>query len=146
MRAQEIMTRDPACVTADDTAMQAAQLMEQCDCGAIPVVRDEETRQLIGMVTDRDIAIRGIARGRGGETPVRELMSSDPTSCAADTDIEEVGRVMAERQVRRIPIVDDAGRCIGMIAQADIARSTDRAMSDREVGHVVERISEPARR
>jgi CBS domain-containing protein len=97
------------------------------------------------MITDRDIAIRGVARGRGAEAKVEELMTRDPESCGTDSDIEEIERVMSERQVRRVPIIDADGQLVGIISQADLARN-DGAISDREVGQVVERISEPGRR
>lgn len=145
MRAQEIMTRDPACCTPQDSAQRAAELMAQHDCGAIPVIEDGNSRRLIGMVTDRDIAVRGVARGRGADARVQEVMSSDPECCGADDDVGDVENVMKERQVRRVPIIDDAGTLIGIIAQADIALR-DGAADDREVGQVVERISEPGRR
>ena len=145
MQAQELMTRDPACVTPDDPAQKAAELMSQYDCGAIPVVEDEESRHVCGMITDRDIAIRGVARGRGAEARVQELMTSDVECLTPDADVEEVERVMSERQVRRVPIIDASGCLVGIISQADLAR-TDSAISDREVGQVVERISEPGRR
>ena len=145
MQAQELMTRDPACVTPEDPAQKAAELMSQHDCGAIPVVDDEESRHVIGMITDRDIAIRGVARGRGAEARVEELMTSDPDCLTPEADVDEVERIMSERQVRRVPIIDAGGCLVGIIAQADLARS-DGAASDREVGQVVERISEPGRR
>lgn len=143
MKAQEIMTRNPACCTPDDTAEQAAALMEDNDCGCVPVVEDQETRKLIGLVTDRDIALRGVGRGRDGSTPVRELMSADVSCCGPDSDVEEAERIMTERQVRRVPVIDEGGCCVGMIAQADLAREADHGVSDREVGQVVERVSEP---
>ena len=144
MRAQELMTRDPACCTPEDSAQKAAELMSQHDCGAIPVVDDEESRHLRGMITDRDIAIRGVARGRGAEARVEELMTTNPECCSPDSDVGEVERVMTEYQVRRVPIIDAGGQLVGIISQADLARS-DSAISDREVGRVVERISEPGR-
>lgn len=143
MTARDIMTRDPACITPEDTAQQAALLMEQYDCGSIPVVQDNETRRLVGVVTDRDITLRAVGRGRGAETPVSDIMSKDVACCTADSDVDEVGRLMADRQVRRVPIIDGDGCCIGMVAQADLARNTGRAVSESEVAHVVEQISEP---
>lgn len=145
MRAQEIMTRDPACVTPRDPARRAAELMEQHDCGAVPVIEDGDSRRVVGVVTDRDIAVRGVARGRGADTRVEEIMSRDPECCEADDDIQAVEAVMKERQVRRVPIIDANGSLVGIVAQADLALE-DRAIDDREVGEVVERISEPNRR
>lgn len=143
MKAEEIMTANPACCTPDDTAQRAAALMEQNDCGCIPVVEDQETRKLAGVVTDRDIALRGVGRGQDASTPVRELMSTDVSCCTPEADTEEPERIMAQRQVRRVPVIDEAGCCVGIIAQADLARAADAELSDREVGRVVERISGP---
>ena len=143
MKAEEIMTANPACCTPEDTAERAAKLMEENDCGCIPVVGDQDTRKLVGVVTDRDIALRGVGRGHDGGTQVRELMSSDVSCCGPESDIEDAEQIMAERQVRRVPVIDDAGCCVGMVAQADLARGADARVSDQEVGDVVERISEP---
>ena len=144
MRAQEIMTRDPACCAPEDSVQQAAQLMAQKDCGAIPVVQDWESRRLAGMVTDRDLACRCLALGMGAETEVRQVMSRDPSTCRADAELEDVQRIMSERKVRRVPVVDEQGRCIGIIAQADLARAAgERRVSEQEVARVVERVSQP---
>jgi CBS domain-containing protein len=142
MKAHEIMTENPACCTPEDTAQTAARLMVENDCGCLPVVSDMESREIVGVVTDRDLASRGLAQGKGADTPVREMMSGGPSCCTPEDDVEEVERIMAERQVRRVPVIDDGGCCVGMIAQADLARE-DRALSDREVGRTVERVSEP---
>jgi CBS domain-containing protein len=148
MKARDLMTENPACCTPDDTADRVAQLMVDNDCGCIPVVADGNDSRVIGVITDRDIAVRGIAKGKGPNTRVRELMTLDPFCCSADADVKDVERVMAERQVRRVVVVDDGRCCVGMIAQADLALAADRRreVSDLEVARVVERISEPAPR
>jgi CBS domain-containing protein len=143
MKAGELMTAQPACCTPDDTIRVAARLMREHDCGCIPVVKDTESNRLVGVVTDRDIACRCTAEGSGPETPVKEAMSRDPKCCRSDDDVETVEKIMAGEQVRRVPVVDEQGCCVGMISQADLALNA-RAASDREVGQVVERISEPA--
>jgi CBS domain-containing protein len=143
MQAQELMTRAPACCTPEDSAQKAAELMSQHDCGAIPVVDGEQSRHLCGMITDRDIAVRGVARGRGADTRVADLMTNDVESCSADADLREVERVMTSRQVRRVPIIDADGELIGIVSQADLA--TSGVVDEEEVGHVIERISEPGR-
>ena len=143
MQAQELMTRDPACCTPEDSAQKAAELMSQHDCGAIPVVDDEQSRHLCGMITDRDIAVRGVARGRGAETKVSDLMTNDVECCSAEADIKEVERVMTSRQVRRVPIIDADGELIGIVSQADLAFSNK--VDEEELGQVIERISEPGR-
>jgi CBS domain-containing protein len=144
MEAHEIMTRDPACCTPDHTVRDAAQLMQDHDCGCIPVIDD--ARHLLGVVTDRDLACRCLAAGLGPETTVAEVMSVSPSCCAPDDDVQYVERIMEERQVRRVPVVDARGVCVGMVSQADVVRAADRSaqVSDREVARMVERVSAPS--
>jgi predicted transcriptional regulator len=118
--------------------------MRENDCGCTPVVDDLRTRRLIGVVTDRDLAVRALADGKGPETLVREVMSEEASCCTTEDDVREVEQVMVERQVRRVPIVDGAGACVGIVAQADLARNSGgRALSKRDLARVVERLSEP---
>ena len=138
MKARDLMTSDPACCTPNDTVEKAAQLMTDNDCGCLPVVENLETKKIVGTVTDRDIACRCIGEGKGPETTVREAMSPDPSCCRPEDDLREVERIMAERQVRRVPVVDDNGCCVGMIAQSDLAREEKR----RAAG-VVQDVSQP---
>ena len=145
MKIKDIMTPDPAVVTADATAREAAGLMRECDCGAIPVVESKENRKPIGVVTDRDLAVRGFAEGRGPDTLVRDLMTRQPHAARADDDIETVRQVMMQQKVRRVPVTDASGAVIGIVAQADLARH-DEAVSDKELGKMVEAISEPGAR
>jgi len=142
MLAKEIMSRDPACCTPTDTLRTAARLMADNDCGCLPVVEGVSQKRVIGVLTDRDIAIRGVARGKSPDSAVNDIMTPSPACCSPDDDIEDVERIMTDRQVRRVPVVAEDGRVVGMIAQADLARE-DRALSDREVGRIVEKISEP---
>ena len=144
MRIKDIMTPNPAVVTPDSTAREAAGLMRECDCGAIPVVESQENRRPIGIVTDRDLAVRGLADGRGPDTLVRELMTERPHAARADDEVETVRQVMMQQKVRRVPVTDADGTIIGIVAQADLARH-DEAVSDQELGKVVEAISEPGR-
>jgi CBS domain-containing protein len=145
MRARDIMTRDPSCLRRDDAARLAAQVMRDKDCGVVPIVDD--ARRVIGIVTDRDLAIRIIAAGKGPDTRLSEVMTPNVHCCTADDDLRDVERKMAELQVRRICIVDVGGRCMGIISQADIARAAhDNAVSEQEVALVVEQISEPSQR
>lgn len=146
MRARDIMTRDPQCCRREDTARRAAEVMRDSDCGVIPVMDD--ARRVIGIVTDRDLAVRAFALGKGPDTRLSDLMTPNPRTCAADDDLRDVERIMVEAQIRRIPIVDVGGRCIGIISQADIARaaSRDGSVSEQEIALVLEQISEPAHR
>ena len=139
------MTPCPACCTPDDTARRAALLMSENDCGCVPVVEGRNSDRVVGVVTDRDIALRAVARGKGPDTPVLELMTADPGCCLADADVQQIEHVMADQQVRRVVVVDAAGCCVGIVSQADLAREADRGreVSEREVARIVERISEP---
>ena len=143
MKAKDLMTKDPAVCTPDKDVREAAKMMKDNDCGSLPIVESTESRKLVGTITDRDIAIRVVAEGRGSETMIREVMSGSPSSVREDSDMSEVKRIMEEKQVRRVPVVDNDGRCIGIIAQADLANARDGKISDKDVGRVVERISEP---
>jgi CBS domain-containing protein len=140
MKARELMTSNPACCTPQDSVQRAAELMAQNDCGAIPVVADMDSHRLVGVVTDRDVTLRATSCGCGPDTPVADVMSSNPRCCGPDDELSAVERVMADAQVRRVPIVDDGGCCVGMIAQADLACDEAHA-SDHEVRRVVESIS-----
>jgi CBS domain-containing protein len=142
MKANEIMTPTPATCTPDTTARQAAQLMERHDCGALPVVEEGSSR-LIGVVTDRDLVVRGLAKGLSADTPVRELMTGSPHVVRPEDDLDRVEELMAREQIRRVPVVDSSGRCVGVIAQADLARAL-HAVGRKDFGKVLERISEPA--
>lgn len=141
MKARELMTSNPVCCTPDDSVRRAAELMATNDCGSIPVVSDMDGRHLVGVVTDRDVTLRAVSCGCGPETRVADVMTSSPRCCGPEDDLSAVERIMADHQVRRVPVVDDQGCCVGMIAQADLARDEMNA-SDREVRQVVERISE----
>ncbi|HEY8196845.1 MAG TPA: CBS domain-containing protein [Gemmatimonadales bacterium] len=142
MRVKQIMTPNPVSCTPDCSAQEVAILMRDNDCGSIPVVESTATNRLVGTVTDRDLAIRGLAAGLGPNTRVRDLLTSDPISSLPEDEVEDVRQVMIDQQVRRVPVVDVDGLLVGIVAQADIARE-DGAASDREVGRIVEAISEP---
>lgn len=138
MKVKDVMTRNPRSVTPETTAREAAQLMKTEDVGIIPVVQES---RLIGVITDRDLAIRVVAEGRDVNSKVRDVMSSNRlATCRPDEDVDVVMETMASEQVRRIPIVDERGSLVGIVAQADIVR---KAKDDRKAEETVERISEP---
>jgi CBS domain-containing protein len=143
MKARDVMTAEPACCVPTDTIQQAATLMVERDCGCIPVVENLQTKKIVGTLTDRDIACRCTAAGKGADALVTEAMSTSPSCCRPDDDIRDIERVMTERRVRRVPVVDENGCCVGIVAQADLARAARRGVTDQEVGRVVERVSEP---
>ncbi|HEX6930409.1 MAG TPA: CBS domain-containing protein [Gammaproteobacteria bacterium] len=126
MRIQDIMTADPACCTPEMRIRDVARLMLDNDCGEIPVVDDMDSMHLVGVVTDRDIAIRAVAEGKDPTTTnIADIMSSSVVSAKLDDSVEECVELMEENQIRRIPIVDAQGRCCGIVAQADIALRGD---------------------
>lgn len=142
MQVKDIMTSDPACCVPGDTVQQAAQAMKENDCGLLPVVESEQSNRLIGLVSDRDLALRVLAQGRGPDTPVRDAMTDGPDAAHPDDDIGRVEQIMTSSQVRRVPVIDQNGSVVGIVAQADLARAR-RGVSDRKVGEVVEKISQP---
>lgn len=118
---REIMTPHPANCRPEETAMEVARLMRGRNIGSVPVVENRETMALIGIITDRDLAIKVIAGGRNPETTTaRDVMTPNPISCAPEDDVRKALETMARYQVRRLPVVE-GGRLIGIIAQADIA-------------------------
>jgi CBS domain-containing protein len=132
---QEAMTSNPTAITPDTTVQEAARLMKSEDVGALPVVEDG---RLTCVVTDRDLTIRGVAEGLAAETPVSELASKNVVTIDPQQSLEEAARLMAENQVRRLPVVEEDGRLVGMLAQADVAQ----AGHDSLTGEVVQKISQ----
>ena len=141
MHIEQLMTSDVACCTADTPLREVAQMMIDNDCGAIPVVSGMEDRRLLGIVTDRDIAIRTVAKGLNPVSiEAGAIMSSPVVAVSPQTSIEETLRLMEEKQVRRVPVVADENRLVGIVAQADVALKA----GDATAGQVVEEISRPS--
>ncbi len=144
MKARDLMTQDPEFVTPDDPVTRAAQIMRDIDVGIVPVVDSRESRRLQGVITDRDIAIRHVAEGHSPECRVRDEMTSGRLDTVRpDTDESEIFSLMERDQVRRVPVVDEENRLVGIIAQADLATRLG-PKEPEEVGELVEKISEPA--
>lgn len=145
MKAREIMTSNPDVVTPDEPVARAAQLMRDLNVGIIPVVDDRSGMHLQGLITDRDIAVRHVAEGHEGECRVSDHMSSDRLDCVEpDADVDLVMKAMQRDQVRRIPVVEEGDRLVGIIAQADIAVE-EGPEKPEAVEKTLERISEPGR-
>ena len=138
MKAQDIMSQNPAAVTPDTSIQEAARLMQQQDVGILPVVESTTSKRLVGLVTDRDITIRVVAEGRSNAT-VRDAMTSNAKSVRPDDSVKDVMKLMGSEQVRRIPVVDNDGRVVGIVAQADIVLEGD----DRKAEETIEKISAP---
>ena len=119
MKVSEVMTRDVQTIRPDQSAQQAASFMLNADAGSIPVTEGE---RLIGMITDRDIAVRGVAKGHGPDTPVRELMTNDIVCARIDDDCDDVASKMSEAQARRLPVIDEQERLCGIVSLGDLAR------------------------
>jgi len=116
--------------------------MKHKNVGSLPVVESQQSRRLVGIVTDRDLVTKVVAGGLSiGSTSVRDAMTANPSSCREDDDVDRAMSMMAERQVRRMPVVDGAGNLTGIIAQADVAT---RIRRDQRTGEMVEAISEPS--
>lgn len=144
MKIQEIMTKNPNCVTPDATVREAAQVMRKEDVGIVPVVGDHGDRKLVGVITDRDIAVRCIADGHSADSRVGEVMTGNRiTTCSVDDDVSSVMAAMQTEKVRRIPIVDERGSLVGIVAQADLVTRTN---DGSRAADTIERISEPGGR
>jgi CBS domain-containing protein len=135
MTIRDAMTRNAKTCTADDTIQQAARLMKECDCGVIPVADGD---RLIGMITDRDIAIRCIAEGKGADCKVRDAMTNEVKYCFEDEDIEHVCENMAAIQVRRLPVLNRQKRLVGIVSLSDLAHQ------QLDTARALHRIAQPS--
>lgn len=132
---RDVMTANPATIGSTSSIVDAARVMKQVDAGVVPVTEDG---RLTGMITDRDIAIRVVAEGRDpGSTRVGEVASRNLVTVDPQQELDEALRLMAQHKVRRLPVVEEDGRLVGVLAQADVAREGD----DTQTGQVVEEIS-----
>lgn len=138
MRVKEIMTHKVFTTAPDDSIQKAAQIMQKIDCGSTPVADGD---RVVGMITDRDITVKAIAQGKGADTPVKSVMVKNVVSCQPDTDAREAANLMAEHQVRRLPVIDD-GKLVGILAIGDLARVN---IFVSESGKALSEISEPNR-
>jgi CBS domain-containing protein len=136
------MTQDPVCCLPTVSVAKAAQMMKAEDVGSIPVIEDEQTMKLIGIVTDRDLALQVVALERdAGSTQVEDVMTYDVVTCRASDDVQVAVDAMSQHQLRRMPVVDDENRIVGIISQADVATRVERS---KEVAEMVKDISQPA--
>ena len=139
MEVRDIMNSDVLCCAADDDLQTAAELMQDEDVGALPVIESPQSRTIVGIITDRDIACRAVAEGKGPHTTVRECMTTPVLAIPEDAYADECLDLMSERQVRRLLVVDDQDRLVGIVSQADIARQ----VGDSQVGKLVRELSRP---
>ena len=141
MKVRALMTEHPATCTPETSLRDAARLMLEHDCGAIPVVQSQDSGKVAGVITDRDITIRAVAEGKNPlELRVADVMTPQVFTVTPETDAEECFRLMEEKQVRRVVVVEEGGRIRGIVAQADIARQAP----PRKTAEVIRDISQPA--
>jgi CBS domain-containing protein len=140
MNVSDVMTPNPACCTPGTNLQEVALMMQEHDCGAIPVL-DEETGKPVGIVTDRDIVIRAVADGLNPlERVARDCMSAPVVRISPDASLDDCLDLLEDRQIRRILVTDDDGRCVGIVAAADLAEHA----STRKAGELLQKVSQPA--
>ena len=141
MKVKDIMTAEPACCLPETGLQEVAQMMVEHDCGEIPVVDSKATRLPLGVITDRDIACRTVARGLNPlDLMVADVMSKPCVTVTPDMSIEECSRVLEGHKIRRVPVVDATGACCGIVSLADIALRAQQGVT----AEVVREVSEPA--
>jgi CBS domain-containing protein len=133
-KCNEVMTKDPICCLPSDLATKAAELMKSEHVGSIPVVENEQTRKLVGIVTDRDLALKIVADKLDAKTTkVEMVMTRKLVTCHAEDDLQKAVDAMSENQLRRVPIVDDNNKIIGIVAQADVMMHFDHPKKAAEM-------------
>jgi len=136
MKVSDVMTREVQTISPDQTAKEAASFMLSTDAGSIPVTDGE---RLVGMITDRDIAVRGVAKGNGPDTPVSELMTKNCITAREDDDVSTIASKMSEAQVRRLPVVDGDEKLCGIVSLGDLSRDGD----DQSASQALAGVSQP---
>jgi CBS domain-containing protein len=145
MKCSEIMTQNPKMCVPEDNVTVPINIMWDFDCGCVPVVKDLESKELVGLVTDRDIAM-GVVRFASGypsEKKVSESMTSHVITCQAEDSLETAIKAMSENQIRRIPIVDEKGCCIGIISQANLLLHSTDIKDMKPIIEVLKQVSAP---
>lgn len=141
MKVREIMTPDPVCCIPEDNAQKVAAMLRDQDIGSMPVVLDQSSRKLVGVITDRDLCCKLVAEGlTPATTKIDRIFSLQPVSCRDGENVAACEQLMQEHQIRRIPVVDGEGRCIGIVSQADLALHE----KPEKVSKTVAEISKPA--
>ena len=133
-KCSEVMTKNPVCCLPNDMVANVAELMYSGNIGSIPVIENEQTKKLIGIVTDRDLALEIVAKGLDAKsTKVEAVMTRKVVTCLASDDLQKALDAMAEHQLRRIPVVDADNKIVGIIAQADVATRVDQPEKTAEM-------------
>jgi CBS domain-containing protein len=140
MLVKEVMTADPACCVPETGLQEVAKMMVDHDCGEIPVVESKEKKHPVGVITDRDIVCRTVALGTNPlDLTVGDCMSKPCVTVTPEMSVEECSKILEENKIRRVPVVDTAGSCCGIVALADIALNTQSGIA----GEVVKEVSQP---
>lgn len=136
-----VMTPQPECCTPDDSVIEVARVMEMRDVGVVPIVESQDTRRLVGVVTDRDLILRVVAQGRDPNVVVnvREVMTPEVVTCTPDDELLHAEDLMKQHQVRRIVVIDEQGAVVGIVSTADLARAAD----DIQIGDTLKSVTEP---
>ena len=133
-KCSEVMTKDPVCCLPNDSVAKVAELMKNENIGSIPVIESQQTQKLVGIVTDRDLALKIVSEGRDAKsTNVEAVMTRKVVTCFAGDDLQKALNVMAGHQLRRIPVVDNDNKIVGIIAQADVATRVDQPEKTAEM-------------
>ena len=141
MQVTDLMSRNPSCCTPSTSLAEVARLMRDCDCGEIPVVESKDSMRPIGVITDRDITVRAVAEDKNPlNMKAVECMSTPCVTIHKTASIVDCCHLLEEHKIRRVPVVDDSGRCCGIVSQADIAQTMDQLAAD-----VVRQVSQPSR-
>lgn len=139
-KVKDIMTKDPACCTPETNLQEVARLMVEHDCGEIPVVDNLENKKPVGVITDRDICCRTVAEGKNPlEMTAQECMTMPCVTVSENDDVDACCKMLEQNQIRRVPVIDESGRCCGMVSQADLAQSLESEKTSR----LVEQVSKP---
>lgn len=140
MQVKDVMTPDPACCTADTGLQEVAKLMVDHDCGEIPIVDGKETKKPIGVITDRDIVVRSVAKGKNPlDLTAADCLSKPCVTVTPEMSMEECGNILEKNKIRRVPVVDQSGAICGIVAVADIALRAGGTVTNE----VVKEVSEP---
>lgn len=138
---KDVMTANPRYCSPEDTVEHVANMMKTENVGLIPVVENHNSKKVVGVITDRDLALKIVSESRDNKTSVKTVMTNNPVTCRKDDDLDMALKAMSNHQVRRIPIVNEKNELVGIIAQADIATRVDQP---NKTADVVEEISQPS--
>ncbi len=133
MKVSKCMTRDVQLVHPTQSIRDAARMMAEIDAGALPVGQDD---RLVGMITDRDIAVRGVAEGKSPDTPIREIMSREVLYCFDDQELKDIARNMGEMKVRRLPVLNRDKRLVGIVSLGDLALKDEPSLTSSAVTNI----------